>query len=370
MACRTHSKFGMLYFILVPSEGMISFMKRYLICVIAVLSLVCALSVERAYGQNEEFPFSINIIYPDNQIEANSGYFYIDLKADEAKELSVEVSNSTVKDLVINIEPADCFTSPQGGLVYMSGNTSKEIGITDRSFFMSQRIEPYDKQLALKPNEKRTITIKVKAPSIIEGEAIGAVRFSAEEDGLNKNENSSNLQLNVKRAMTIPIRVRLSEQQSANIPAISIGDLVFDDEKKNIILSLSNNLPFINRNAGISYEVLNSLGAKLFENSLDLDKMAPKTSVNVPLEWNGSAASPGKYVIKISYPVSDSKTEEVTREIEISNSEASAIQTQSHDTDKTEVKKENNAIYYGLVIFLLAIIVLLLLLLFKRRKKS
>ena len=361
--------FGMLFMYLTAEKGIIRFMKRYLIYVVAVFTLVCLLSSERAYGENDEFPFSVNIIYPENQIEANSGYFYIDLKADETQELSIEISNSTAQDIVINIESADCYTSPQGGLVFMSGNTSEEIGIIDSSFFMSQRIEPSAKQLALKPNENRTIAIKVQAPSINEGETIGAIRFAAEEDQKNENENSSNLQLNVKRAMTIPVRVRLSEQQSSNIPAISIGELNFDDEKKTMTLSLSNNLPSINRNASISYEVLNSMGTKLFDNSLALDKMAPKTSVKVPIQWLGGAASPGKYIIKISYPISESKTEEVSREIEISKSEANEIETQSPNPNKTDVPKENNGIYYGVVLFLLAVIVLLLVLLLKKRKK-
>lgn len=136
------------------------------------------------------------------------------------------------------------------------------------------------------------------------------------------------------------------------------------DEGK-LTLTLSNNLPAINRSAKISYGLFDSLGNKLLENSFDLEKMAPKTGVKVPIKWYGTTVLSGKYTLKVDYPISDTQAETVSREFTINQNEANNIIT---ETPLPEATGKIGGNYSGIVILLIIIIILLMVLLKKNRK--
>lgn len=324
-----------------------------------------------ARGENTAIPFSLSLIYPQNQIEADAGYFYIDLDSNETQELSIEVRNITSNDISIDIETADCYTSPRGGLIYISNNKSKDIGYTDDNYMMAKNIVPLEARITLKPNESRTVRFNVTAPEIEEGELIGAIRFSDASLKLETDENGggeSNLQINIKSAMTIPVRVRLPKEPGVVSPAIVLGDVGINTDEGKIIFSLSNNLPIINRLAKISYNVADRSGNVLFESDFDLDKMAPKTSVNIPLEWKDTKVTAGKYTINVNYQISGTQTKTESREITLDKKDAGEIIPETQLPEPVETNQGFSILYYGIFIFLIAVIIVLIVMLFKKRK--
>ncbi|SDM58631.1 WxL protein peptidoglycan domain-containing protein [Acetanaerobacterium elongatum] len=337
------------------------------------LTAVMAMTVLFSNGSlidNSVAPFTVIPIYPSNQIEGDAGYFYIDLKAQQTQELSAVIYNNTSSNAAIAVETADCYTSPHGGLIYVTNNTSDDIGYIDRSYMMADHIVPFETQLVLKPNESRTIRFSVAAPSIPEGEAIGAIRFvdaAPRQEDDQSLSREANFQINVKRAITIPVRIRLAQPLTTETPAIQVGDLSFDQDEGKAVLSLSNNLPVINRLAKISYDVFDHVGEHLYEGDFDLEKMAPKTSVMVPIELNGNAISPGRYRVNVNYPIDNTQTDEVSRELVIDNTTAGNMKAES---SISEPSSEFEGYFVGIVFVLIAIIIALILLLVRKRKES
>lgn len=256
-----------------------------------------------AATEGSEFPFMAEPVYPDKQVEPNAGYWYVDAVKGKTQEFKANVKNTGSQEITVAVEPADCYTSTGGDLCYITDNTSPLVGLTDDRFMLAGEISLPVKDLKLKPGEAVQVAFSVKAPDIDEGEVLGGIRFSVTQQGRSAGMapagGDTQLNLNIKNAITITIRLRYKTPLSIPVPGFSIGDAGFEADSGTLYFTLSNLLPVINRDVRGSYDVYDERSNRLFGGVFDMVRMAPESEVRFPVKWNYPKAEPGTYRVSV-----------------------------------------------------------------------
>jgi hypothetical protein len=262
--------------------------------------------------------FSVDIIYPENQIEKGSGYFYIDGADGTEQKIEAKIMNVSEKNIIVTAETASCYSSPTGDFIYIKENRDTGFGFTDINYRFENNIIPSADRMELKPGEIKIIGFSISPPAALKGEVIGAVRFSGLAAGKGKDgTDQKGVSINIRNSVTIPVRVRLTQSPEPDTEPVTIGDVSFDPDRELLLLKVANDLPYINRNAVFSYEVYDRAGQKIFANETDLIKMAPKTFVMLPVAWDYSAVPQGDYRLKIGYYNGDAGLTYETRDFTV-----------------------------------------------------
>lgn len=249
-------------------------------------------------AQSSDTNFTIEIVYPENQIEKDAGYFYI--TGDKSvQSIEVKIKNISQNDITVKVETASCYSSPTGDLVYIKDNRDASLGYIDGRYSIESNIKPSSEQVKLGAYKEKPVFFQISDIPALQGEVIGAVRFF--EDLGVQQKNNDNIQINIRKSITIPVRIRLSDFSSANGDAIEIGEASFDSQKGLLKMYVFNKLAVINKNVRLTYWVCDHKDNKLFEGDVNLYKMAPKTFVMLPVKWDYPTAAHGRYTIKVNY---------------------------------------------------------------------
>lgn len=75
----------------------------------AVLGLFC-FTVVSAVAEDTGFPFTAEPVYPENQVESDAGYWYVDALKGRTQEFTANVKNIGTEDITVAVESADCYT--------------------------------------------------------------------------------------------------------------------------------------------------------------------------------------------------------------------------------------------------------------------
>ena len=335
-----------------------------------MLFLICTLVVfgaapdAQAIGGNV---FSVYLQYPQGQIEPDVGYFYFAAQPDESVTLTVNAVNDSESDILLYVESADAYTSSGGELVYVTQNTSNALGYADPKFMMSPQITSSVASFTLGPGETNPISISVKVPDIANSEFIGAVRFYTLSAGEAQQSGSySGVEVNVKSAQTVPIRIVTGELSPSSGPVLTISSVAFDDVESQFFFTAENSLPFIGTLDKLTYEVTGPSGDSVIRQEISPVKLAPRTNFRIYLDWAGIEAIPGDYTMKLSYVYESDETIE-SRTFKVEKSEAEALPTPS-----TSAAPSPGGIYIStatiIAVGFAVVLIILLLYIISRRK--
>lgn len=293
-------------------------MKKCVLFLIIALMLLAA--APAAYAEQGESSFLVGPQYPGNQLEPDTGYFYISMEPGATQTLTAVAVNNSDADIELFIESADAYTSPAGELVYITGSASADMGYTDDKFMLSGAIKTSASSITLNPGETAPVEITVTAPSIESGEAIGAVRFYTMEKGEAQGQ-SSGVEINVKSAQTIPVRIRIGQQQAVSNPSMTVGNVEFDSVQSKFYFTVQNDLAAIGKLDKLIADV-SSPGGSVYKSEIGPVKAAPKTFWRMYLDLAGTP--PGTYAVNIALEYQGSVKNE-TREFTIEAAQASAL---------------------------------------------
>ncbi|GEM_PF-6210571 len=322
-------------------------------------------------SQTVRFPFNVELSYPENQIEPDAGYFYVDAEDGRSYAFAVRITNTGDEAQQIYVETADCYTSTGGDLAYISNNTSPLVGIADTQFLLGDNIILPKTQLTLKGGESADYGFTVRAPKLGSGEVLGAVRFFViEKSPQGTNQKGTQINLDIKRAVTIVIRLRLDQAETLEGPSITVGEAGFLEEMGMLYLTLENNLPFINRKARGHLVLADSTGETLFNGAFDLIRMAPRSWLKWPIPLDAGIIEAGTLYAVVSFD--DTGAESQTREIQLEQ-DVEIIDEPvppAAAPSEAESPKTHWSAYVGWLLFALTAALLLLLLMRKRKKES
>lgn len=266
-----------------------------------------------ALAQDTGSPITVEPIYPDNQVKGINGYFRLLVQPNDTQTVKVKVTNNLEEELTITMQPANAFTNPTGEMLYSDTIDSDNAILLDDAVKMAPHLK-VESKITLGSKETKEIPIEISVPDQDAGTLLGAIRFIItgqpvdDQSEANKDESSFIL----KTETVYSVAVQLDLPNSTN-PNFSLGKAGFNSLGPNVYIEMKNDAQLIQHDISGNYEVQDSNGNPLFEGEINTFKMAPKSQIRYPMQWNSETLAQGKYKLIVNINVND---DEITAEEE------------------------------------------------------
>ncbi|MCI0129920.1 MULTISPECIES: DUF916 and DUF3324 domain-containing protein [unclassified Vagococcus] len=240
--------------------------------------------------------FSVAPVLPSNQIDKESGYFHIQLKAGNKQQLSVELKNHTEKEMVLKTSVASATTNINGVIDYSP--TKNKVDET-LPINLSKQIT-VDKIITLSPKEEKIVSVKVSMPNKdIPGVIASGISFE-EEGNVKSNQLSSQTTVNNKFSYVLALLM----QQSASIetqPELKLGKVkAMELNTKTSVSAPIRNLSSAYLNQVTIKSTLTKKGSNepYYEYKKEQMQIAPNSIFEFPTFLNGKKLEDGEYFYK------------------------------------------------------------------------
>ncbi|WP_110925962.1 WxL protein peptidoglycan domain-containing protein [Bacillus massiliglaciei] len=343
-------------------------MKKFLLSFIAVAFLTIGLSLPSlASASTGEIPYSVKPILPKNQDEGITRYISISPDSNTLQqELEFLITNKSDKELTLEVEKLNAYTSANGGIQYSAKKTENNL-IIDKKFEMQQYLQAPDKVI-LKGGESKAIKLTIDIPNI-EGTILGGIAFKGIE-GTEKKTNSG-ISLEIKNKVNTVYGVVINFPTDKK-PAFDFGQAYLDMMPSYYVMRLpiTLNSPVLVKDISLEYEV-DLKGKKLFSSKGKLD-YAPMTMTNfaVPFEHDEIVKNkPYTLKGKISYldQNGDRQVQEFKKEIRYKEKNEDS---HSLITNLKRPIVKNGPVYWLIPLALLPLIIFFVFHIYRRKKKS
>ncbi|MEA4928460.1 MAG: DUF916 domain-containing protein [Candidatus Limiplasma sp.] len=271
-----------------------------LMCVLLGLPLFCGYAEE-----NQGYQFSVDIIAPANQID-QKGYYHIPGKPGEQITLQAQLTNQTDHSLDVKMVPMNAYSS-QTGIFYQNPsevNVQKYPLLDDRYGLTSYMTVP--DVITLTPKQTQTVQFSVAVPQLREGTLLGCIRFVAfaGTQDLQKSSDQNGTQLLIDKYQAIDIAVQI-DLPYAVLPALSVGDPVFDGDKTGVCIQIMNTAALLQKNITGTYAILDQQNTVVFSGDMQTLKMAPLSAFQYVIPWQGSTLEAAKYKLSLTFHKDD-----------------------------------------------------------------
>lgn len=329
-----------------------------------------------------EFNFSVKAIIPENQINKSS-YFDLLMKAGEKQSLTVELTNSTDKTVVVEEDIASATTNINGVVEYspnaIKADPSLKYSLTDYA--------KAPKEISLAPKSVQRVTVDVTMPNAeFKGVMAGGITFK-EKENKSKAKDSDEQSVSIVNKYAYVIALLIRQNQEIVTPDLKLNAVTPSQVNyRNVI-----NANLQNPNAGylnqlqISATVKNKNDTSItYTENKDSMQMAPNTNFDYPISLKGERMKAGNYQLTLTaygqknpngkYVTKDSAGKEqkydykwtFVRDFTIDADTATAL----NKKDVT-VKPDNSwMIWSAIGLILIILLLIILLILWKRRKKE
>ncbi|MBO0419293.1 DUF916 and DUF3324 domain-containing protein [Vagococcus fluvialis] len=277
-----------------------------------------------------EVGFSVEPVLPNNQIDAQSGYFHLLMKQGDSQKLQVKLKNTKDQEVELTAWVASAKTNVNGVVDYSDNKSEVDDSL---QYDLSQLVE-IEKDIVLPPNSEKIIDVIVKMPEArVEGIIAGGLTF--EEKKASETENISS-QTGIKNKFSYVIALLIQQEKEITIePELSIGKVEPTqlNTKSAISAEIRNVSSVFLNNMSIAVKVTDKDSKEvIFEGDKTNLQMAPNTTMNFPLFLNGKKLEPGEYHYEAFINGTNGSDEADTKEWELS----------SDFTIEKEVAKELN----------------------------
>lgn len=181
--------------------------------------LVLGICFVPANAENTEIGFAVRALLPDNQLDNDISYFYLDVKPGQTQSLHVQVVNRGDEDIEVALEANTAFTNRNGIIEYTASHERDDSLVVDFSqcVFIGQPILTVPKQ------GSATAEFLLTMPEQpFEGDVLGGLRFTklppAKDDHAKLDdgeETQAPAGMSIQNVYTYAIAVRLSENVAA-----------------------------------------------------------------------------------------------------------------------------------------------------------
>ncbi|GHU35442.1 cell wall surface anchor protein [Bacilli bacterium] len=349
--------------------------------VLVLIGLIVTFGGMRQAVSANEFNFSVTPVRPENQI-GDSGYFNLQMAPGQSQVLTVTLTNSTEKTVVVEESIASATTNINGVIEY-SPNKIK----ADKS--LKYNISDYAKmpaEITLTPKSTQQVKVEVTMPNEpFSGVIAGGITFK--EKGSDE-ANSKSKGISIQNKYAYVVALLMQQDPTPVAPDLKLMSVVPGQVNyRNVV-----NANLQNPNAGYLNQMYVQATVKGLSNtklSYSVDKemmqMAPNTNFDYPISiGEGKRIEAGKYQLEMTvygqksdngkYTYKDAQGKEqkfdyqwqFTKEFTISGQTAKKLNAKDV-TIKPEPWYKNWLIWAGIILVLLALFFLFFLL-WKRRK--
>jgi hypothetical protein len=270
---------------------------------------------------SKSLPVSVMPILPDNQKDGVKGYFHLYVESGEEQQLYVKIHNPTNQDQIVDIAPANALTAQNGGIIYVSQNNSQHVGLIDEHYALNKHIQ-VDSEVTIDANSTLKVPVTITVPKGDVGTFLGGLLFNVKSSNgiqeTNPNTNKATFSITNRFVYAMAIQLDLPEPATPSFVLGNVNIETYPAEPK-LLIHMRNESPMILRNVSGDYQVINSNGQTLFSGELEPFMMAPKSTINYPVNWNYKTMEPGHYSIILKMKVNGQTMIETEKAFEIKN---------------------------------------------------
>ncbi|MCC4121979.1 DUF916 and DUF3324 domain-containing protein [Lactococcus lactis] len=269
--------------------------------------------------------FSIEGIPNENQLDKDSGYFYLKERPSQRDKIKIKLINTSNEEKNLEVKIVNANTNSNGIIDYSGSLEDNKILHTP----LTTILKPESIINKVPANSSVETTVDINMPAVsYKGVVMGGIVVSEKEKNVKKDTgaigNKYSYTLGV--VLTNEDKVQLFSNVSVELQNV-ISRLSFG--RKVIQANIINPNPYIFSKAEVKGAVYNEDGkTKIKENSLNNVSIAPYSALPFQIDWQKDDLKPGTYIFKGSV-----KTEENTwnfeKKFEIKTTEAKKINEES-----------------------------------------
>lgn len=335
--------------------------------------------------------FTVNPVIPENQTGTDQGYFNLVMKKGEIKDISTVLTNTTSKEIIIDIVFSRATTNANGLAIYDATPDKKD---TSLRYNIDDFVHIPNKEITLSAHSQTTVKATISMPeNDLTGVLAGGFTFKEKQS---KTPSKAKSGVSITNEFRYIVALILQQNISPVSPELQLQDVLASQVNARNVISanLQNTAPTYLKDMAISSTVqgITDKSLKYIYNA-DNMKMAPNSNFSfaIPVSLQGDltnqesqALKPGKYRVTMTVygqenetgpyqkPTTDgSKPVRYTykwtfdKEFEISKADASKLNT----LDPTIRSNKTGNWLVGLLIIIILALLLLLFILFGRKRK-
>ncbi|EOA2483515.1 DUF916 and DUF3324 domain-containing protein [Enterococcus hirae] len=300
--------------------------KILMITLFVISNLVSFNTVSAEDNKNKTFGgFSIEGIKKENQIDKNSGYFYLKENPDSKDKINIKLMNSSNQDKTLDIKIVNANTNSNGIIDYsgkLKDDSSLRIPLTSL-------VKTTKNQVVVPKNSTAETTLNIDMPATpINGVVVGGVVVSEKKKDKEPNKNTvgNDYCYTIGIVLTNEDKINLFKNISVKLKNIA-ADL--SSGKKVVQADILNPNPYIFSKAQVKGAVYSEDGTKkIKENSMDNVSIAPYSCLPFQIDWGKEDLKPGKYLFKGTVKTAEN-TWNFERKFDIAGDKAKEINKQS-----------------------------------------
>lgn len=326
-------------------------MVRLASILVATLLLVVSFMPALSVGA-EGVGYSVSPVFPENQITTGLGYYELLMEPGQTQELTVHVTNTTDKEIIVTAEANPGLTNGNGSIEY------KPLENRDESMKhpFSELATLNEDTLVIPPNSTVPSVMTITMPEEeIDGMIIGAFVFTKVPEDKGEEQGMS-----ITNVYSYVIGVVLKENDTKIEPDFEFQKVTPDlvDFRTSLVHTIVNPKPIIADDMTMRIEIYKKGGTTpTWTEEKDYLRMAPNTKMAYNMSLEGEKLDPGEYTSKLTLTC-EGKEWNLEQDFTIEANKADEI---NKNAISTLPKEESGIPIWAIII--IAIMVLLVILL-------
>lgn len=272
---------------------------RILVLITVIYGMAFSLSNDYVKAQETKLPLTIEPIYPENQNPQTRGYFDLSVKSGEEQSLNIRITNKDDEEVTVSMRSANAYTNPNGGMLYEYEIDSPDTVLLNDAIRMAEFIKIVD-TITVPPLSSVDVPIELKVPESVGQNILGGILFKTQgeetEQQQEVEEGTANFVLKTETVYAIAVQLNLTNTVPFNF---QLGEAGFIGETAHVFIEMINDAQKIQEEITGSYAVSDQEGNQLFTGEFRPFKMAPKTKIRYPFQWEHETLEDGTYTLSI-----------------------------------------------------------------------
>lgn len=270
----------------------------YSLCLVTALLLVLSLpSFAAGLG------FSPSPVYPENQISEKS-YFDLQVEPGQSQDLTMRLTNTSDKDLVVVVEATNAFTASDGHMDYSVPGKQDET--LPHPFADMVEIKEEYRNVTLAKGETKEVTVTMTTPQdAFEGKIIGGILLQQAPDEEDKTQaDDEQAGASIQNVFQFAMPVVLQQNENPVEPEFKLMNVepTLRNNQPNIQVRLLNNAGMVARGGSLTAEVFRA-GETTPLHAMERNdfEMAPHSIWNLDfVSQDGGNMEAGDYNLKMT----------------------------------------------------------------------
>ncbi|OCA83232.1 hypothetical protein A8F94_19185 [Bacillus sp. FJAT-27225] len=235
--------------------------------------------------------YTVRAILPENQVDKSVSYFDLLMNPGQEQVIVVEIINSSKEDSEFDVHITNPITNRNGVIDYTKVDAqvddSLKIPITDIASIEKNKVK-------VASGESVAVPIKLEMPEQeFDGIILGGIYI---EKSLDENEDA---QITNKYSYAIGLKLMENDKEVAPELILKKVEPALVNYKTAIVAYIQNSSPVLVDNLTINGVVYDSNEKELRRVDVDEYRIAPNTTMEFAIDWEGNELEPGIYKVKI-----------------------------------------------------------------------